>query len=640
MESFNSLRFTGFDQYLFREGTDFLLYRKLGAHTVQNGRERGVRFALWAPHAQSVSLLMEGKPEMPLQPGFGGVFELFLPGDWQGTPYRYAVTGEDGVRRLKADPFAFRSLLRPRTESVVQDLPQYPWTDEEWLKSRAETKIRKTPVAIYEIHPGSWKKDYSLGEDGFLNYRTLADQLAEYLNFMGYTHVELMGISEHPFDASWGYQVTGYFSPTARYGTPEDFCYFVDRLHAAGIGVILDFVPAHFPKDSFGLERFDGTPLYEPGDPALAEYPEWGTYAFDHSKGEVRSFLISSAMYWIKEFHVDAIRVDAVAAMLYTGFGRSEGKKNQFGNYDNLNSIAFLQTLNRIVRENSTAFTVAEDSSIMAGITKPVDEGGIGFTFKWNMGWMNETLRYLKLDPVYRTFHHDLITHPADYAFLEQYVLPLSHDEVVHLKGSMANKAPGSAPDRLGTLKALLTYQFTHPGKKLLFMGQDFGQEREWSEDRQIDWELADDFGHRDVMECTRRLLRLYKEEPCLYVDSGNPATLEWICRWDADGNRIAYLRRNPWDYHDALLVVINFSPVRQIDTQFGIPIKGKIRRLFSTYDSLPGGGSPEELGKEITLTPTSFARDGYPYSVFYSLRPFEAAVFRLPSKRAYKKAR
>ena len=625
----NPLALTAFDRYLFHEGTHHALYRKMGAHPDTENGQDGVRFTLYAPSARSVSVLCRESDWLPdrltMQKNEDGIFELFVPHMQAEDLYRFAVLGEDGVLRHKSDPFAFMSELRPSNASVVTAPSDFTWTDAAFRRSLKRSDPIERPMAIYEVHLGSWKRNQ--GDPGFLDYRTLAHQLAEYVTYMGYTHVELIGICEHPLDASWGYQVTGYFSPTSRYGTPDDFRYFVNHLHKHHIGVILDWVPAHFPKDDFGLARFDGTPLYESADPLRAEYPEWGTYAFDFSKGEVCSFLASSAFYWVEEFHIDALRVDAVAALLFHNAGRSEWRPNCYGRAENLESIAFLKELNRALAEETPAYMIAEDSSIMAGITKPVDEGGIGFKMKWNMGWMNEILRYIKEDPLYRGWHHDKLTHSPDYSFLEQFVLVLSHDEVVHLKRSMLEKFPGRYEDKLGGLKTLYTYQMLHPGKKLLFMGQDFAETQEWSETREINWGLADQPGHRDVMNCLRRLLKLYRSHPCLYKDSSNPTTFEWINRSDAMRSTISFLRRNPWNYNSALLTVCNFSPVEYTGYACGAPIGGKYRRIFSTYDE---GDTAEPL----TVTAEARECDGYPNAITFTLRPYESVVFALPAVR------
>ena len=636
--------FTEFDSYLFHEGTNYESYRSLGAHAGEEDGVKGTRFTVWAPHARHVALITAPtgwERELPMNRGENGVWELFLPGVADGDAYRFIVIGADGVKRYKADPYAFRFELRPGNASIVCDLDSYTWGDDSYQAKRDNTTVLERPMAIYEVHLGSWKKKYrgDGDEDGFLNYRQLADQLAEYVTFMGYTHVELMGICEHPFDGSWGYQVTGFFAPTSRYGTPDDFRYLVDKLHQAGIAVILDWVPAHYPKDTFGLEHFDGTPLYESADPLRAEYPEWGTMAFDHGKPEVRSFLISSAFYWINEFHVDALRVDAVAAMIYAGYSRSEWRPNVFGGHLNLESMDFLRQLNKEVCSKTTGYLIAEDSSVEQGITDDVDKGGLGFMFKWSMGWMNDTLRYIGKDPIYRKHHHEQLVHTIDYAFTENFVLVLSHDEVVHLKRALVEKSPGSLEEKLGCLKTLFTHQFCHPGKKLIFMGQDFAQHREWSEAREIDWYLADDFGHRDVMLTVQKLLDVYKSHPVLYTDSKNPATFEWVNRNDCWRNTISYIRRNPNDYEGAVLVVCNFSPVQYDWYDCGVPAAGQYKRVFSTFDSLPGCGGPDELGEYPTIKAVKDECDGRDYRITFTLRPYESVVFELPGKKTRKSA-
>ena len=627
--------FSFHDSNLFHSGRSYNSYRRMGAHIRRENGVSGVRFCLWAPNAKSVSVITsrtdwdEARGSMAMTGA--GMWELFIPGVRAGDIYRYVITGADGIKRYKSDPYAFRSELRPANGSVVCPLSGYKWRDGgRRAEFSRETALQK-PMTIYEVHLGSWKKDYRLNKDGFINYRRLADELAEYVCYMGYTHVELIGICEYPFDGSWGYQVTGYYSPTSRYGSPNDFRYFVDTMHIHGIGVILDWVPAHFPKDSFGLESFDGTALYESADPLLAEYPEWGTKAFDHSKGEVRSFLISNAFYWVREFHIDALRVDAVAAMLYTSFGRGEWRPNKYGGSENLESTEFLRQLNLAVTGKTGAYLIAEDSSILPGVTEAADKGGLGFLFKWNMGWMNDTLKYLKEDPIYRHWQHGKFTHTADYAFTENYVLVLSHDEVVHLKKPMLGKVPGRIEDQLATLKTLYAFQYTHPGKKLLFMGQDFAEDREWDENREINWALADDFGHRDVMQCLRSLISIYKAYPVLYSDSRDPATFEWVNSTDSDRNIISFIRRNPWNYDGALLVVCSFSPVQYNGYRCGVPSEGLYKRIFSTYDSLPGCGGPGELGDIPPLTAEKGECDGRPYSVCYDLRPFESIIIELP---------
>lgn len=627
--------FTRSDSIRFHKGEDRDLYRRLGAHLCEKNGVPGVLFSVWAPNAKSVAVITEkngwNEKKGKARGHKNGIWECFVPYAGIGDSYRFLVRGADGVNRYKSDPLAFYAELRPDNASRVYPLQGYEWHDEEFIARRNINEVMARPMSIYEVHLGSWKRQGAESGAGFLNYRELGDQLAEYLDYMGYTHAELIGICEHPLDASWGYQVTGYYAPTSRYGNPDDFRYFVDALHRRNISVILDWVPAHFPKDSFGLAEFDGTALYEPEDPLRAEYPEWGTKAFDHGKPEVRSFLISNALYWVREFHIDALRVDAVASMLYVSFGRSEWRPNRFGGLENLESIEFLKELNGAVKAEN-AYLIAEDSSIMEGITKDEKKGGLGFLFKWNMGWMNDTLRYIKTDPIFRTYSHGELTHIADYAFFENWVLVLSHDEVVHLKRSMLEKFPGGIEDKTGGLKTLYAFQYTFPGKKLLFMGQEFAEDREWDENRAINWDFTEDFGHRDVMQCVRNLNALYRRYSCLYSDTGDYRTFEWVNRNDADRNILSYIRRNPWNYDFALLVVCSFSPVEHHDYTCGVPVGGMFRRVFSTYDSLPGGGNEGEVKGGIPpVTTTENECDGHQNMLMYSLRPYETVVFEFP---------
>lgn len=632
-----SVHFSEYDSFLFHDGTNYEAYRKMGAHLCSENGVSGTLFTLWAPHAKSISVITEkndwDETAGCMERTCSGVWEKFVPSAAEGETYRFAITGADGIKRYKSDPYAFFSELRPGNASRIYHLEGYKWHDSAYVSGRNLSEVPSKPMSIYEVHLGSWKKDLSRGKDGFLNYRELGDQLAEYVDYMGYTHVELIGICEHPFDGSWGYQVTGYFAPTSRYGSPDDFRHFVDVMHAHNIGVILDWVPAHFPKDSFSLENFDGTALYEPADPLRAEYPEWGTKAFDHGKPEVRSFLISSAFYWVKEFHVDALRVDAVAAIMYLNFGRSDWRPNAYGGTENFESMAFLKQLNYAVKKYTGAFLIAEDSSIIEGITESEQTGGFGFMFKWNMGWMNDTLKYIEKDPIFRRHHHSALTHTIDYAFLENWVLVLSHDEVVHLKHSMLEKFPGGIEDKTGGLKTLYTFQYTVPGKKLLFMGQEFAEDREWDENRSINWDFANDFGHRDVMQCVRNLNSVYRTYPSLYSDSKDPRTFEWINRNDADRNILAYVRRNPWNYESALLIICSFSPAEHHDYTCGVPVSGMYRRVFSTYDSLPGGGNPCEVDGGIPpVITTEQECDGHHNMITYSLRPYESVIFEFPT--------
>ena len=630
--------FSDYDRFLFHQGKSYEIYKKMGSHICQTDGVSGTRFAVWASNARSVSVVCDAlgwENEQPMEKSDDGIWESFVPGVTTGDSYRYAITGPDGEKRLKSDPYAFRYELRPDNASVICPLREYMWNDGEYQERRNNKAVIDNPMAIYEVHLGSWKKDYKDEDDadGFLNYRDLGDQLAEYVTDMGYTHVELMGICEYPFDPSWGYQVTGYFAPTSRYGSPEDFRYLVDRLHRSNIGVILDWVPAHFPKDEYAMGRFDGTPLYESADPLRQEFPIWGTYAFDHGKPEVRSFLISSAFYWINEFHIDALRVDAVAAMQYADFSRTEWRPNIHGGHINLESTNFLKQLNCDLTQMTTGYLMAEDSSIEQGITNDVNIGGLGFVLKWNMGWMYDTLKYLSYDFYERRYHHGELTHIADYAFTENFINVLSHDEVHSYveNSSILHRMPGSDEDRFGGVKALYTFQFTFPGKKLLFMGQDYAQDSEWDVMKGLDWELAEDFSHRDVQMAVRRLLSIYKENPVLHRDSKDPAVFEWVNRDFADANIISYIRKNPHNYDGAILVICNFSPWNHYGYGCGVPMGGEYTRLFSTYDNIPGQGGPEELGGCPKMRAENNWCDGRPFRLSYGLRPFESVVIKLP---------
>ena len=628
--------FTDGDRYYFHQGTSYEVYKKMGAHpTVENG-VKGTRFIVWAPNARDVSVITDTtgwENEYHMEPSSDGIWEVFIEGVSAGTAYRYVIMGPDGLKREKSDPYAFRSQLRPLNASIVWPLDGYRWGDGEYQSRRDNSKVLEKPMAIYEVHLGSWKKDYQNDEDtdGFLSYRALADQLSEYINYMGYTHVELMGICEYPFDPSWGYQVTGMYAPTARYGTPDDFRYMVDKFHRSGISVILDWVPAHFPKDDFAMSSFDGTPLYESADPLRAEFPIWGTKAYDHGKPEVRSFLISSAFYWINEFHVDALRVDAIEAMLYADFSRKNYRPNIHGGHINLESEDFLKQLCSEVTGRTGAYIIAEDSSVEQGITEDIHKGGLGFTFKWNLGWMYDTLSYMSHDFHDRRNYHHVLTHTPDYAYSENFILVLSHDDVCPGKKSIYEKQPGSHLDRFGGVKALYTLQFTHPGKKLLFMGQDFAQISEWNFDKSLDWHLLEDFGHRDVQQTVKNLLSIYRRFPVLHSDSKDSKTFEWVNRDWADANIISFIRKNPWNYDGALLVVCNFSPWFHYGYACGAPKEGDYERIFSTYDSIPGCGGPAELGGCPHIRTQRSVYNGKPFRLNYDLRPFEAVIFRIP---------
>jgi len=614
------------DAYYFARGVHYELYRRLGVHKTTHEGVEGFSFAVYAPHAKSVSVIgdfnfwsREASPMVRF--GDSGVFTVFIPEAYFGARYKFSIETQDGRILEKADPFAFASELRPRTASVIASYEGYAWGDLAYMEALKQRDLRLSPIAVYEVHLGSWKRAEG---GGFLSYRRLAEELCEYALYMGYTHLELMGIAEHPLDASWGYQVTGYFAPTARYGSPEDFMYFIDYCHRHGIGVILDWVPAHFPKDAHGLQCFDGEPLFEPADPRRAEYPEWGTLAFDNGNPHISNFLIASALFWVNEYHVDALRVDAVAAMLYHDFSRTDFLPNIYGDVLNLESVEFFRHLSSVMSQRTAAVLIAEDSSGIQGVTEPAYRNGLGFALKWNMGWMNDTLRYLTMDPIYRRYHHNLLTHTVSYAYSEYYILALSHDEVVHGKRSLLSKMPGDFTDKLGGLLCYYTLFFGFPGKKLLFMGQDFGQWEEWSSEKSLDWHLCDLPAHRALMEATRALLHLYQFYPVLYTDYRDSRSFEWVNGGDAERSILAFIRRNPEDYDGALLFVLNFTPVTREDYAVGVSLPGRYRRVFTSYPDT----------SEMQVTAKRSECDGRPYRLDFPLRANEAVVLAFPKKR------
>ena len=547
---------TEFDQYLFGQGTHYDLYNKLGAHPMTVDEEEGVYFAVWAPNAAAVSIVGDfnewdenATPMERLEPL--GIYQIFLTGIKVGDIYKYCVTAQDGKKTLKADPYGFQAELRPNNASVVADISDFKWHDSRWMKKREKFDDKKNPMFVYEVHPGSWKKHEQTeeDEDGFYNYREIAHELAAYVKDMGYTHVELMGIAEHPFDGSWGYQVTNYFAPTSRHGSPEDFQYFMDYMHEHNIGVILDWVPAHFPRDAFGLAEFDGTCLYEYADSRKGEHPDWGTKVFDYGKTEVQNFLICNALFWLEHYHVDGLRVDAVASMLYLDYGREDGQwvPNIYGGNENLEAIEFFKHLNTIVKKRNPGIVmIAEESTACPKLTDKAEYGGLDFSLKWNMGWMHDFLEYMKLDPYFRKYNHTKMNFAMVYAYSENYMLVLSHDEVVHLKCSMIEKMPGSYEEKFKNLMSGCAFITGHPGKKLLFMGQDFGQHREWSEKRELDWFLLGEEKHRDLKDFVQTLLKMYRKYPALYGTDTDPSGFEWINADDGDRSIYSFVRKSP----------------------------------------------------------------------------------------------
>ena len=624
---------TEMDQYLFGQGTHYEIYKKLGAHLTEYEGEKGVYFAVWAPHAKGVRVVGEfncwgsdGYRMNRLEPL--GIYEVFVPGLEEGCMYKYLIETEKGDYLYKADPFAFYAEKRPGTASRVADISGFTWHDDRWMTKRAGWNAAESPMSIYEVHPGSWKRHpHEEDEDGFYNYRELAAELTEYIKKMGYTHIELMGIAEHPFDGSWGYQVTGYFAPTSRYGTPEDFQYMIDYFHKHNIGVILDWVPAHFPRDAHGLANFDGEALYEHPDSRRGEHPDWGTKIFNYEKSEVRNFLIANALFWLGEYHVDGLRVDAVASMLYLDYGKQDGQwlPNKYGGNENLDAVWFFKHLNSIVHgRGDGSMIIAEESTAWPGVTKDVDDGGLGFTFKWNMGWMNDFLEYMKLDPYFRKDNHNKMTFAMSYAYSENYILVLSHDEVVHLKCSMLNKMPGYLDDKFANLKAGYTFMFGHPGKKLLFMGNEFAQLQEWSEARELDWFLLKEDRHLYMQNYVRALLQLYKKYRCLYELDDSWDGFQWINADDSYRSIFSFVRYSKTKRKN-LLFVMNFTPMERPDYRVGVPKKKKYELVLDS-DAEEYGGSGRKRAKVYDAKKGSC--DNQKYYVEYPLSAYGTAVF------------
>lgn len=619
------------DRYLFGEGRHYQLYHKLGAHPYTYRGQDGYYFAVWAPHAAAVSLVGDfnawNPDATPMKPvADSGIYELFVPGLGVGQLYKFAITTHTGTILFKADPYAFSAEYRPGTASVTADIRGFKWNDSKWMESRAGTDPVKAPISIYEVHLGSWKKKNRPEKDGYYTYMEAAHELADYVLEMGYTHVELMGIAEHPYDGSWGYQVTGYFAPTSRYGTPAEFMYFVNYLHKKGIGVILDWVPAHFPKDAHGLADFDGQALYEYADPRKGEHPDWGTKVFDYAKNEVSNFLIANALYWLDEYHIDGLRVDAVASMLYLDYGRQDGQwvPNKYGDNKNLEAIEFFKHLNSVIRgRKDGAIIIAEESTAWPNVTKIPEEDGLGFTFKWNMGWMHDFLEYMKLDPYFRKFNHNKMTFGITYCTSENFILVLSHDEVVHLKCSMINKMPGEYEDKFANLKVGYTFMLGHPGKKLLFMGQDFGQFHEWDEKVSLDWYLTKEPFHADLQNYVKGLLTLYHKYPALYRLDEEYDGFQWINANDGDRSIFSFIRRDETQKKN-LLFICNFTPVDRDDYRVGVPKRGTYTLLLDQEHGYYKRGDKISHYRSIKSE-----CDGQPYSFAYPLPAYGTAVFR-----------
>ena len=617
------------DLYLHTEGTLHEAWHTLGAHLTGAEGVPGVRFAVWAPNAICVTVAGEFNDwdirRHPMRRRSGGVWELFVPGLGEGTPYKYNVRSRfAGYQQLKADPFAFYCETPPKSASVVWNPGKHQWRDDAWMAARARADILKSPVSIYEVHLESWLR----GPQGqMLTYRDLAVKLVEYVRQMGYTHIELLPVMEYPFSGSWGYQVIGYFAPTSRFGTPDDFQFFIDACHQGGIGVIVDWVPAHFPKDAHGLAFFDGTALYEHADTRKGEQREWGTLVFNYGRNEVRSFLVSNALFWLKQYHIDGLRVDAVASMLYLDYSRKPGEwiPNQYGGNENLEAIDFLRRFNEVAHTVPGAFTVAEESTAFSGVSRPVYLNGLGFTMKWNMGWMHDMLAYFENDPIYRKYHHNNITFSLLYAFTENFVLPVSHDEVVHGKGSLLNKMPGDEWRQFANVRAFLAFMWTHPGKKLLFMGQEIGQREEWNHDTGIRWELLEFEPHRKLQALMRELNRIYRACPALYQVDFHYTGFEWVDFHDWENSIISFLRRAE-DPKDFLLIACNFTPVGRQGYEIGVPEEGFYEEILNT-DSELFGGTNTGNGGLVSSRPKP--RHNRPNSIAVTLPPLAVVVFR-----------
>ena len=621
-----------FDLYLLAEGTHYRAYEKLGAHITEKDGERGVQFAVWAPNARRVSIIGDFNSWNPnaaiMRPSTAGIWEGFVPGIGQGASYKYHIESRYRDYKVdKADPYGFASEVRPKTASRVWNLETYSWHDESWMKNRANANSLSSPLSFYEFHLGSWKR---APEDGnrWLTYRELAPLLADYVHDAGFTHIEFLPVMEHPFDGSWGYETLGYFAPTSRFGTPDDFMHLVDYLHQRGIGVVLDWVPAHFPKDEAGLGYFDGSHLYEHEDPRQGEHPDWNTFVFNYGRNEVQNFLISNALFWMDKYHVDGLRVDAVASMLYLDYGRREGQwiPNRFGGKENLDAIHFLRTLNEHVYDSyPDAMMIAEESTSWPQVSRPIYLGGLGFGLKWNMGWMHDVLNYISQDPVFRTYHQNEITFSLVYGFAENFVLPFSHDEVVYGKSSMIRKMPGDDWQKFANLRLLYGFMFGHPGKKLLFMGDEFGQWSEWNHDASLEWNLLEHPSHSGLARWVRDLNTLYRGQPSLHATDFNAAGFEWVDCKDFQRSIISFLRRgqNP---NDQLLFVCNFTPVVRQNYRVGVPLEGYWKEILNSDAPLYGGSGQGNFGG---LSTVPLPIHGRPFSLNMTLPPLGILIFR-----------
>ncbi len=630
--------FTKTDCYLFGQATHYDIYKKMGAHLMTRYQQEGVCFDVWAPHAKEVYVIGDwsdwdekAHPMSRVEPEEIGVYELFIPGVEKGAMYKYLIITQDGRKLYKSDPYGNYFQKRPETASIVTDISNFRWSDDAWMDKRreiAEKDIYAQPMSIYEVHMGSWMRNPVEGDGAYYTYRDLAKRLVAYVKEMGYTHVELMGVSEYPFDGSWGYQVTGYYAPTSRHGEPADFAYLVNEFHRNKIGVIVDWVPAHFPRDAHGLADFDGGPCYEYADTRKGEHPDWGTKIFDYAKNEVKNFLIGSALMWIENYHVDGLRVDAVASMLYLDYGKQDGQwvANKYGGNKNLEAIEFFRHINTLILgRNPGAVMIAEESTAWPNVTGPAKDGGLNFSYKWNMGWMHDFLDYMKLDPYFRKFNHNKMTFAMSYNESEKYILVLSHDEVVHLKCSMLNKMPGLGIDKYKNLMAGYAFMMGHSGKKLLFMGQDFAQQREWSEERELDWFLLQNPDHLMIQNWMKELLHIYKRNRCMWELDSSFKGFQWINADDCDRSIFSFYRKSK-DGKNNILFVINFTPVERPDYRVGVP-RGKTYKLILNSEDPKFGG--KDFDRPLSYKAIKSECDGQKYSFSYPLAPYGVALFR-----------
>lgn len=623
---------TDYDLYLFNEGKNMRIFDKLGAHIIETEGITGVLFAVWAPNAKRVSVVgnfngWDGRRYQMRMRGTSGVWEIFIPELGEGEYYKYEIKAQNNDVFLKADPYGYYSELKPKTASIVYNLDKFTWNDSWWMENRSQGDNTKKPMSIYEVHLGSWMKPIHNDEDSYFNYRELADRLLPYVKEMNYTHIELLPVAEHPFDGSWGYQVCGYYAATSRYGTPEDLMYFINRFHEEGIGVLVDWVPAHFPKDAHGLARFDGSAVYEHADPRQGEHPDWGTLIFNFGRNEVKNFLIANALFWFEKYHIDGLRIDAVASMLYLDYGKKEGEwiPNKWGGRENVDAIEFMRELNKEVYAHfPNVIMAAEESTSWALVTKPTYVGGLGYSFKWNMGWMNDFLRYMSMDSIYRKYHHTLITFSMWYAYSENFILVLSHDEVVHGKCSMINKMPGDYWQKFANLRAAYGFMYGHPGKKLMFMGDEFAQFIEWNYHQGLDWHLLDYDMHKKMQNYVRDLNALYRETPALWELDCDGRGFEWIDCNDAERSVISFLRRD--EQGNEYIFVSNFTPVRYDGYRIGVPGRGYYKEIFNS-DWEKYGGSNVSNGDGLFADDTAW--HGRLNSIVISVPPLATVIFK-----------